>query len=143
MSMSANARSEQPASGPLPGEGAGPVPSLDTETLRALFHKSWSRRTSTLWTAGTPSRGQCGVTALVVNDYFGGEILKTPVGAAWHFYNRVGGRVLDLTADQFSGTIEYAHIPSSREEAFADTSRPQYSELARRFARCLREYTRS
>jgi len=49
-----------------------------------------------------PARGQCNVTALVVCDRVGGEILKTPVGDDWHFYNRVAGTVYDLTAEQFA-----------------------------------------
>ncbi len=42
--------------------------------LSVLF-KAWSIESSSQWTIKNPTKGQCGVTALIVNDYFGGEIL--------------------------------------------------------------------
>lgn len=78
------------------------------------------------------------MTALVVHDHFGGEILKTLVGAAWHFYNRVGCLTLDLTSGQFEEPIEYMDVPSNREEALAGTNEAQYRELAARFVEALR-----
>ena len=47
--------------------------------------------------------GQCYVTALVVQDYFGGDILVYDYGDGdKHFWNRLpDGREYDLTADQF------------------------------------------
>lgn len=116
-------------------DGTPPPPSpCGIAWLRARLHEAWSSGTSSLWTERSPARGQCGVTALVINDHLGGEILKTPVGHAWHFYNRVDGRALDLTSEQFTEPIEYLDVVSSREEAFADTDGEKYRELARRFA---------
>ena len=43
------------------------------------LRRSWSIETSSHWTHDNPASGQCGVTALVVHDKFGGEILKTDV----------------------------------------------------------------
>jgi hypothetical protein len=86
---------------------------------------SWSQATSSKYTPENPTRGQCGVTTLVVNDFLGGEILKTPVEAGWHFYNRIAGKRMDWTAAQFPESIYYADRLSSREEAFADTNEEQ------------------
>ena len=102
--------------------------------LRAVLVQCWSRLMSSVWSPETASRGQCGVTALVLQDQFGGEILKTRVGQSWHFYNRIAGLRLDATADQCSAPVEYLDILSSREEAFTDTTQAQYEELSRRFA---------
>ena len=110
---------------------------MNASWLRHLLLRCWSSQTSSLWSAESPSRGQCGVTALVLQDHFGGEILKTRVGTAWHFYNRLGGVGVDATADQFPEPIHYLDLPASREEAFADTNEAQYAELSRRFAACL------
>lgn len=74
------------------------------------------------------------MTALVLNDHFGGEILKTRVGDAWHLYNRVANTRVDATDDQFPVPLDYLDLGSSRDEAFADTSESQYRELSRRFA---------
>ncbi len=107
-------------------------PELGAETL-ALLERSWSSATSSLWCLDVPSRGQCGVTSLVINDVFGGDILKTSVGSAWHFYNRVDGERLDFTAAQFPEPIPYQDVVSSREEAFADTNASQYAALSDAF----------
>jgi hypothetical protein len=96
------------------------------------LRRSWSLTSSTQWTAENPAKGQCGVTALVTNDHLGGEILKTPVGDQWHFYNRIDGRRVDLTASQFDSSIEYWDIPSDRNEAFSDTNANQYRALSER-----------
>ena len=76
--------------------------------------------------------GQCGVTALVVNDELGGDILKTDVNGAWHFYNRIDGKRVDFTMGQFESPISYDDIPSDRTEAFSDCSAAQYDLLRKR-----------
>ena len=38
--------------------------------------RSWSIETSSKWTIENPAKGQCGVTALVVQDIYGGEIKR-------------------------------------------------------------------
>jgi len=58
-------------------------------------------------TAENPSRDQCGMTALVVQDILGGDLILAEVhvqGAqiGHHYWNRLpDGSELDLTADQF------------------------------------------
>jgi len=91
--------------------------------------KCWSLKTSSKWTLENPYKGQCGVTALVINDLFGGNILKTEVEGQWHFYNRIDGECYDFTSKQFNSDIDYQDIESNREEAFADTNEFQYSTL--------------
>jgi hypothetical protein len=109
----------------------------DAARLVDLLVRCWSRDTSSLWSPEVPSRGQCSVTALVLQDRFGGEILKSRIGPSWHFYNLVGGLRLDATAGQFPHAIHYLDLLSNREEAFADTTEAQYEELSRRFAAAL------
>lgn len=46
--------------------------------------------------------GQCAVTALVVQDTLGGEILRADVGGSGHYWNLVPGvGEVDLTREQF------------------------------------------
>jgi hypothetical protein len=96
--------------------------------------KAWSSETSGRWQPDNPACGQCSVTALVVQDVLGGELLKTRVADAWHFYNRIDGRRWDLTVSQFATPIGYDDLPSSRQEALADTSRQKYTTLVERLA---------
>ncbi|SEM80443.1 YunG family protein [Lihuaxuella thermophila] len=103
---------------------------LSHETLLKILFEVWSEKSSTKYSPDNPARGQCGVTALVVNDLLGGEILKTPLSEGWHFYKRINGQVYDFTSSQFSGEIEYQDIPSTRDEAFADTNEQQYTYLS-------------
>jgi hypothetical protein len=62
------------------------------------------------WTPDNPSRGQCGPTALVVNDALGGDLLVAEVLWAdgsqqgWHYWNLLAdGNEIDLTREQFTG----------------------------------------
>ena len=71
------------------------------------------------------------------HDRFGGEILKTPVGDDWHFYNRVEGRLCDFAADQFPELPDYLNIPSNRDEALARSAPERYQALAGRVSETL------
>ena len=90
---------------------------------------AWSTATGGKWRPDNPAAGQCSVTALVVQDELGGDILKTDVDGAWHFYNRIDGRRIDFTMSQFDSPIGYDDLPSNRQEALADTSFKQYELL--------------
>ncbi|WCO62333.1 YunG family protein [Bacillus licheniformis] len=74
------------------------------QIVKALY-KSWSSDSSSKWSKDNPAKGQCGVTALVVNDILGGEIKKTKLPEGWHFYNFVNGKRYDLTVSQFKEDI--------------------------------------
>ncbi|MEV4537169.1 hypothetical protein AB0J82_25660 [Asanoa sp. NPDC049518] len=59
------------------------------------------------WHPGNPAWGHCDVTALVLNDLFGGDIVLGDVHLdgerhGYHWWNRLpGGLELDLTFEQF------------------------------------------
>jgi hypothetical protein len=96
---------------------------------------SWSIQTSGNWLPDNPARGQCNVTALLIDELFGGEILKTPLPEGDHFYNRISGERIDLTASQFDGPVRYLDMASSRDEALAGTSIAKYESLRAAFAK--------
>jgi hypothetical protein len=73
--------------------------------LAEAIRHSWSAETTVdcNWSSNQPSKGQCAVTALVVQDYFGGAILRATVSGVSHYWNRLSnGTIIDLTRDQFS-----------------------------------------
>lgn len=87
-------------------------PSLDEVTVAVTA--SWSAETCHATSAyvaggrpGDRSRGQCGTTALVLQDFLGGQVLVAQVyidGRAdgVHYWNRLpDGRQVDLTQTQF------------------------------------------
>lgn len=50
-----------------------------------------------------PTYGQCAITAMIVNDYFGGTIHKIKVdGGGTHYFNKINNIYYDLTSDQFT-----------------------------------------
>lgn len=57
------------------------------------------------WNPTNKACGQCNGTALLVQEYFGGDIIAYPNpnnAKEMHFFNRIGGVDIDLTSDQFS-----------------------------------------
>ncbi|WP_346095849.1 YunG family protein [Streptomyces olivaceiscleroticus] len=76
------------------------------------MRSSWSAETCTpefrsRWTTDNPARDQCGVTAMVLNDLLGGELIRGEVHVNgehvdYHWWNRLGmGVEIDLTREQF------------------------------------------
>jgi len=112
---------------------------FDPNRVAAALLGSWSIATSGNWLADNPARGQCYVTALLINELFGGDILKTPLPEGDHFYNRIAGARVDLTASQFDAPVSYLDIASSRDEALAGTSIAKYESLRVAFAKHFRD----
>ena len=61
------------------------------------------------WRPDVPSLNQCAVTALVVQDYFGGDLLRCPLNDGdSHYWNKIAdGNEIDLTFEQFSYTRQF------------------------------------
>jgi hypothetical protein len=78
--------------------------------LKTVLKKVWCADTSynNEWDVNTPSKGQCTVTALVVQEFFGGKILycKTAEGST-HYWNKLHSGVIDLTLEQFQYSKDY------------------------------------
>lgn len=107
--------------------------------LVTFFEKAWSNASSSRWTAENPAAGQCGPTALVIQDLFGGELCYTPVKSGPHFYNRIGGIRWDYTGEQFVHALKYEDIPCSRDFVFTDCTPEQYTALKVRLESLLHE----
>lgn len=86
---------------------------LTFQDLEAAIRASWSLETCDPtdvpeWTQSNPSRGQCAVTALVIHDVFGGQLLEAEVHLrdgsrqGFHYWNRLDGVDVDLTRGQFA-----------------------------------------
>jgi hypothetical protein len=104
--------------------------------LERAIRESWSLDTAEEedgWTPENPSRGQCDITALVVQDLLGGDILGADVyldgeRIEGHMWNRlVSGVEVDLTRAQFrrGETIGEPRI-GRRTSAIADPEHPRY-----------------
>ncbi|MFD6244915.1 YunG family protein [Streptomyces roseolus] len=109
------------------------TPFLLSDIERAV-RAGWSAETATpeyrsRWTADHPARDQCGVTAMVLNDLLGGELLRGEVivdgeRVDYHWWNRLGAGVeIDLTREQFG--------PEEKVTAGTVVPRPPVSEWRR------------
>ena len=90
------------------------VPTWTLSEIEAAVRSSWGPDTvfaSTDYMArggGRPSRGQCGTTALVIQQLLGGDLMVADVEyegrvEGVHYWNMTpGGVELDLTRDQFT-----------------------------------------
>jgi len=112
--------------------------------LHTALERSWDKDTAYAKVKDAAEKGssfgQCYVTALVVQDYFGGEILVYDYGDGdKHFWNRLpDGREYDLTADQFiQGSGKKWETPL---EAMGEVWRgwnPRYRKLSNRVREAL------
>ncbi|WBL81606.1 hypothetical protein I3J27_14730 [Bradyrhizobium xenonodulans] len=107
--------------------------SFNPDEVQTVLRKAWSLATASLWTADNPAAGQCNVTALLIHEFFGGDLLKTPLPAGDHFYNRIEGRRYDFTASQFDQPIAYMDLPTDRADAEQGATSDQLAELRAAF----------
>ena len=72
------------------------------------------------------TRGQCSITAFLVQDIYGGEVFGIPLEEGGvHCLNVVDGHKFDLTSEQFGDRkLDFdTLIPQKREEHFADADK--------------------
>jgi hypothetical protein len=88
------------------------VPDLTLGAIETAIRANWSIETCDPidipnWSVANRASGQCAVTALVVRDLLGGQLLEAevlrPDGSrqGFHYWNRLPGFDLDLTREQF------------------------------------------
>ena len=80
--------------------------------VRDMLEKSWTKETCSLglkdiWTIDNKALGQCAVTALIVNDFLGGKIMRCMCESGSHYYNLINGEIVDLTDSQFKEIPDY------------------------------------
>lgn len=105
-------------------------------TCAPRMRKDWSENNRTL--------GQCSVTAFLMQDFFGGDVLGIPQkDGSFHCFNAVGGAVFDLTSEQFSGEVpdyEKACL-QHREDHFSDPGKKaRYEYLRSALCRALQDH---
>ena len=85
------------------------------------------------WTPENKTRGQCSITAFLLQDIYGGKVYGVPLGDGnYHCFNRVGELTFDLTSEQFgTKVLDYENTTEqSRSVHFAkDEKRLRYEAL--------------
>jgi hypothetical protein len=108
---------------------------FDPEQVSRVLRACWSPRSARQWALDNPAAGQCNVTALLVHELFGGDLLKTPLPEGHHFYNRIGGRRYDFTDSQFDQPISYSDLPATRADAEQGATKAELAALKADFIR--------
>ena len=117
---------------------------ISLELVINALHKSWTKDTCydrSDWSEDNPARGQCVVSSLVIQKYFGGELLRYKVtGAATdetHYCNSLAdGTLVDATASQYTQPMTFEALPVNlkgyatvREKRLAEESTRSRYEL--------------
>lgn len=92
---------------------------MNLDELKKYLTSAWSEETCVLslrsqWNKNNPSLGQCAITSLIVNDMFGGKIMRCLSETGSHYYNMVDGVIIDLTAMQFLNEKPYYETGEER-----------------------------
>jgi hypothetical protein len=119
---------------------ASPTRVFTLGELEAAIRDSWCAETSSDadgWTPENPAYQHCDVTARVVNDYLGGDVLvcgviRDGVRIDRHAWNRLpSGLEIDLTRGQFIAGEQYEE-PSVLREYIGETLPQRYELFAAR-----------
>ena len=108
---------------------------MTIEKLEEILLKSYSSDTcypkqKDDWNKNNPYLGQCKVTTLIVNDYFGGLIGKCKVDDVSHYFNIINNEIIDLTQKQFNTIPNYNNIDIiKREDMLDDNTIKRYKIL--------------
>ena len=70
------------------------------------------------WNIDNKTLGHCGIVALLINDYFGGNICKIKINGISHYFNIINDKIIDFTSDQFKvDKIDYSnYVIKTRDE---------------------------
>ena len=81
---------------------------MNYNKLKLAIYNSCSKETCYYsvkdnWNKDNPLFGHCTIASLIVNDYFGGKIMKASLkGYSYtHYYNEIEGKIVDSTIEQF------------------------------------------
>ena len=122
------------------------VAALSLSDLERVIAQAWGRDTSddpNEWSEDNPARGQCDVTALLVRELLGGDILIANVlrngrRVERHAWNRLpSGLTLDLTRTQFRDGETFEQ-PVAQEPLAMRRTPERYELLAQRVRTALR-----
>ena len=109
--------------------------------FKKALKKSWSQDTAyhkdaPNWTPDNPALGQCAISALLFNHFFGGKIYSgVSKSGVFHYWNKKWGIKIDLTKSQFSEKLDFKNVSLWMPEDLLSTGNvsERYSLLKSRF----------
>ena len=118
----------------------------DVKNVIEALEKSWSAETSydpNDWSTKNPARGQCAVSSLIMQDFFGGEIVRFAAESNGvyekHYANIIEGSLIDVTRSQYPDTAvlvinspDLGDFSSLRERILSDDDTKRRYELLKK-----------
>ena len=119
----------------------------DIKELKSLLLSSWNSETCSpglreFYSKNNPSLGQCAITALIVNDMFGGKIMRCMASTGSHYYNLIDDNIVDLTVEQFLGEIPRYEDSSERSREYLlsnEDTKKRYLKLMYNLRQVIRQ----
>lgn len=115
-------------------------PPITKDTIAERMEQAWAPETSywpDKWNKENPACGQCAVTALIVQEHLGGDLLRCEVeGFGSHYFNKLAdGTIIDLTKKQFPSNAKMteAKIKKRKDIMQYKTIVKRYELLKKRF----------
>lgn len=117
--------------------------------LLLFFKEAWSKETCVPsvrenWSKENSSIGQCAITALVINDIYGGKIMRCMCAGGSHYYNYIDEKIVDLTVDQFDNIIpDYKNSAERTREYLLsnDDTKSRYLILLKKIHDIISDYS--
>ncbi|MBQ8659440.1 MAG: hypothetical protein IJ475_01190 [Bacilli bacterium] len=111
---------------------------MQIDRLKKSLRESYSKelcypKVQDKWNIENKSFGMCAITALIVNDYFGGDIGKIYVEDVSHYFNVINDEIIDLTSEQFIFQVNYDnYIVVNRDDLLNGDTLLRYNNLKNR-----------
>ena len=111
---------------------------MSIETIKDILLECYSKdlcysKVQGEWDVNNKCFGMCAITALIINDYFGGDICKIYVDGISHYFNLIEDNIIDLTSSQFNCNIDYKNYRIvDREKILTDDTKHRYNILKER-----------
>lgn len=79
------------------------ISELETKLRKCYSKETAFYKNKEAWNNHNPTCGQCAITALIVQEYFGGTIHRIRVNEnETHYFNIIDKKIIDLTKEQFN-----------------------------------------
>ncbi len=111
---------------------------MDIDLFKYVLNFAWTKETClpTLrddWSNDNKCLGQGTITALIINDIYGGKIVRTSTSVGDHYYNVIDDKIVDLTARQIPEEPQYEYFSEvNRDELLSnDDIKERYTLLLR------------
>jgi hypothetical protein len=115
---------------------------IDKIIVQKTLNAIWISKNEVREYGNLPLNDLSSLTSVLINNIFGGEILKKQYKNGWHFYNRINGERIDFTQAETINAAEIItteDLPSSTEETYEYFEQEDYSTFYMEFIKAFEE----